>query len=104
MNLPIRIGCYVEFRQRYRNGSEALIRGTIVDDKRLPEGHQFTVQHINDPQWLLNVSGRRLYSNLVYHEQGEKSKIDERRARKRGKKKWKKRRERHLSRAKRRWT
>ena len=85
---PIRTGCYVEFVQIFKNGSSRLVAGTIIEHGYTDEGyHFFVVSRLDKPQWKTTVSGAQIYRNLLYHEPGERSRIDQRRAMKRGVKK-----------------
>lgn len=101
--MPIRQDCYVEFIRTYSTGDQDLIRGHVISSEYLPEGHTFRVQHINNPKWIVEVSGKNLYGNLLYHEPGEQSVIEFKRAVRKGQKFKKKRREKGKKRAKRGW-
>ena len=83
---PIREGCYVEYLQTYGDGREVLIRGTVIKSTYRDRGHEFLIQHVNDPKWILTASGARIYNNLRYHEPGERSRVERRRAMKKGRK------------------
>ena len=100
---PIRVGCYVEFIRTYSNGAQDFFRGTVIESQYFPAGHTFVVQHISDPKWKMELTGKKLYTNLQYHDPGEKSLIDYKRTARRGKKRKKQRRQIALNRSKRRW-
>ena len=101
--MPIRVGCHVEFIRTYSNGAQDLFRGTVIKSEYTEDGHSFVIQHISDPAWKTQVTGKKLYSTLEYHEPGEQSKIDYKRAIRKGKKYKKFRRQRALNRSKRSW-
>ena len=102
--MPIRVGCYVSFVQKFRNGSSRLVEGHVVEDEYDDEGHHlFTIARTHNPNWKTSVTGAMLYTNLLSHEPGERSRIDARRAWKRGIKRKRQRRQKVKDRAKRGW-
>ena len=101
--MPIRVGCYCEFIRTYSTGAQDLIRGHVISSEYIPEGHQFIVQHVSNPKWKIEVSGKNLYGSLQYHEPGEQSIIEHKRAIRKGQKLKKLRREKGKKRAKRSW-
>ena len=88
--LPIREGCYVEFRHTLSDGYQRLCSGYVTEHYYDENGiHRFKIQ--SDQGWKsVTVPGVRLYSNVIKHIQGERSKIEERRAQKQHQKKVKK--------------
>ena len=99
MDKPIRTGCYVEFVQTFTDGYQRIVKGEIIHDYYDTDGfHYFTVKSAKGAK-SITIGAPFVYRNLLEHQQGENSRIVERRAKKRGKKE-KKRRERKLKRAK----
>ena len=92
--MPIRVGCFVSFVQNFRNGSSRLVEGYVVEDSYINGYHSFTIARKNNRRWKTTVSGAYLYKNILEHVPSEKSKIDRRRACKKGIKAKRRRRKR----------
>ena len=98
---PIREGCYIEYRHVFGDGTTHLIRATVISHKYTDQGHFFIIEPIAKWHDLMQVTGAKIYKNLLYHEPGERSKIEMRRARKKGTKLKRKRRKEYEKRRKR---